>query len=123
MHLDEIVASGLDTPDAWQGEVSFYNQRKQEVEWCDKHGVKVVAQSWSKLSGGFNWGSDEDYKVRGGKGSELPNAMSEGREEHSDDRIPHSSKTNYLCWSHHSLPSLIAIAHRRFLMGSRGNTG
>mmetsp|Transcript_21230 Transcript_21230/g.44230 ORF Transcript_21230/g.44230 Transcript_21230/m.44230 type:complete len:360 (+) Transcript_21230:56-1135(+) len=62
-HLDEIVAEGLDTPDVCQFELSFYNQRRDECDWCTKHGSKIVASSWSKLSGNFNWGSDDDYKV------------------------------------------------------------
>lgn len=62
-HLDEIVANGLDTPDVAMMELSFYNQRRGEVDWANKHGTKVVAASWSKLSGGFNWGTDADFKA------------------------------------------------------------
>ena len=64
-HLDEIVAAGMEPPDVWQGEVSFYNQRKSEVSWCSKRGVAICASSWSRLSGDFDWGGDT-FKERVG---------------------------------------------------------
>ena len=61
-HLEEIQAEGLELPALVSLEISPYNQHKDVVAFCKDRGIVVACQSWSKLSGNFNWGSDADFK-------------------------------------------------------------
>ncbi|GMH48236.1 hypothetical protein TrVE_jg11664 [Triparma verrucosa] len=62
-HLKEIEKEGLELPDVVALEISPYNQHRDVVDYCNSKKIKIVCESWSKLSGKFNWGSDENFRA------------------------------------------------------------
>lgn len=62
--LDEIEAAFPGKgPQMLQLELSPYNQHRDCLAWCETRQVPVVCEAWSKLSGSFNWGSDDEYRA------------------------------------------------------------
>lgn len=62
-HLEELRTVSGEAPQVLQLELSPYNQHRDCTAWAAKHDVAVTCAAWSKLSGTFNWGSDEKYRA------------------------------------------------------------
>lgn len=61
-HLDELAAEFGDAglPQTISLELSPFNQHREIVGWCSERQIAVECAAWSKLSGDFNWGGDDN---------------------------------------------------------------
>lgn len=107
-HLGELEAafpSADAQPQVLQLELSPFNQHADCLAWAARHDARVVAASWSKLSGAYGWGGDANVKALAGVakahgGDKAPAAASRAEKKAAAKGVPAATKAQVLVrWS------------------------